>query len=128
VREPKLQVLAFLRPCAELVPRGKVMEMDHERRRGPRYLIIADTELTDMASDSKRSGRTSELSISGCFIDTGNPAPAGTKLRVRISQRNTTFTAFGCVMSVLPNTGMSIAFTSIDPHQLSVLQQWLPER
>jgi PilZ domain-containing protein len=102
--------------------------MDDERRSGPRYLIIADTELTDMASDSKRSGRTSELSISGCFIDTGNPAPAGTKFRVRISQQNTTFTAVGCVMSVIPNTGMSIAFTSIEPHQLSVLQEWLPER
>jgi PilZ domain len=101
--------------------------VDGERRRGPRYLIIADTELTDVTSDSKRSGRTSELSISGCFIDTGNPAPAGTKLRVRISQRNTTFTAFGCVMSVVPNTGMSIAFTSIEPHQLSILENWLPE-
>jgi hypothetical protein len=102
--------------------------MDYERRSGPRYLIIADTELTDTASDSTRSGRTSELSISGCFIDTGNPAPAGTKLQVRISQRDTTFTALGCVMSVIPNTGMSIAFTSIEPHQLSILQEWLPER
>lgn len=118
----------FFTSAREVVLRGKVIEMDRERRRGPRYLIIADTELTDMASDSKRSGRTSELSISGCFIDTGNPAPAGTMLRVSISQRNTTFTALGCVMSVIPNTGMSIAFTSIEAHQLSVLQNWLPER
>jgi PilZ domain len=102
--------------------------MDRERRRGPRYLFIADTEVTDMAVDSKRSGRTSELSISGCFVDMENPVPAGTKLHVRISQRNTTFTGFGCVVSVVPNTGMSIAFTSIEPHQLCVLQKWLPER
>jgi hypothetical protein len=100
--------------------------MDRERRRGPRYLFIADTEVTDMASDAKRSTRTSELSISGCFIDTRNPAPAGTKLRIRISQSNTAFTAFGCVISVIPNTGMSIAFTRMEPNQLSVLEKWLP--
>jgi hypothetical protein len=100
--------------------------MDRERRRGPRYLFIADTEVTDMPSGPKRSARTSELSISGCFIDTRNPAPAGTELRIRICKSNTAFTALGCVMSVVPNTGMAIAFTSIEPTQLFVLENWLP--
>jgi PilZ domain len=100
--------------------------MDRERRRGPRYLFSADTEVIDKTSDAERSARTSELSISGCFIDTRNPAPVATELWIRISQRNTTFTAFGCVRSVIPNTGMSIAFTSIEPNQLSVLEKWLP--
>jgi hypothetical protein len=104
-----------------------VTKMDCERRRGPRYLFIADTEVTDMASDAKLRVRTSELSISGCFIDTQDPAPAGTELRVRISQRNSTFTASGCVIAAIPSTGMSIAFTSIEPNQLSVLENWLPE-
>ncbi len=103
-----------------------MIEMDRERRRGPRYLFSADTEVTDMPSGPKRSARTSELSISGCFIDTRNPAPAGTELRIKISQRNTTFTAFGCVISAIPNTGMGIAFTSIEHNQLSVLEKWLP--
>jgi hypothetical protein len=109
-----------------LVPGGKVIEMEHERRRGPRYLFLADTEVTNMVSDAKGSARTSELSISGCFIDTKNPAPAGTELRIKISQGNITFTACGCVISVIPNTGMIIAFTSIEPNQLSVLEKWLP--
>jgi hypothetical protein len=100
--------------------------MERERRRGPRYLFIADTEMTDMPSGPKRSARISELSISGCFIDTRDPAPAGTEFRIRISQRNATFTAFGCVISVIPNTGMSIAFTNIESNQLSVLEKWLP--
>jgi PilZ domain len=100
--------------------------MDGERRRGPRYLFIADTEVIDKTSDAKCSARTNELSISGCVIETRNPAPAGTELWIRISQRNTTFTAFGCVISVIPNTGMTVAFTSMEPHQLSVLAKWLP--
>ena len=100
--------------------------MEPERRRGPRYLVVAYTEVTDMPSGPKRSARTSELSISGCFIDTQDPAPEGAELRIRISQRNTTFTAFGSVISVIPNTGMSIAFTNIESNQLSVLEKWLP--
>jgi hypothetical protein len=100
--------------------------MDSERRRGPRYLVVADTEVIDKTSDAKRSARTNELSISGCFIETRNPASAGTELWIRISQRNSTFTAFGCVISVIPNTGMSIAFTNIESNQLSVLEKWLP--
>ena len=103
-----------------------MIEMERERRRGPRYLFLADTEVTIMISDAKGSARTSELSISGCFIDTRDPAPAGTELWIRISQRNSTFTAFGRVISTVPNTGMSIAFTSIEPNQLSVLEKWLP--
>jgi hypothetical protein len=100
--------------------------MDSERRLGPRNLFIAETEVIDKTSDAKCAARTSELSISGCFIDMRDPAPAGTELWIRISQRNTTFTAFGCVISVIPNTGMSIAFTSMEPNQLSVLEKWLP--
>lgn len=103
-----------------------MIEMDRERRRGPRYLFLADTEVTDMPSGPNRPASTSELSISGCFIDTRNPAPAGTELRIRIFKSNTAFTAFGCVISVIPNTGMSVAFTSMEPNQLSVLEKWLP--
>ena len=100
--------------------------MNRERRREPRYLFLAETEVTNMSSDAKRSSQTSELSVSGCFIDTRDSAPAGTELRIRISPRNTTFTACGCVLSVIPDTGISIAFTSIEPNQLSVLEKWLP--
>jgi hypothetical protein len=100
--------------------------MNSERRRGPRYLFIADTEVIDKNSDANCAARTNELRISGCFIETRNPAPAGAELWIRIAQRNSTFTAFGCVISVIPRTGMSVAFTSMEPNQLSVLEEWLP--
>src|SRR5271170_2099565 len=59
--------------------------MESERRSGPRYLFIAETEVVDRTSDAKCAARTNELSISGCFIETRNPAPAGTELWIRIS-------------------------------------------
>jgi hypothetical protein len=90
------------------------------------YLFIADTEVIDRTSDAKCAARTNERSISGCFIETRNPAPAGRELWIRISQRHSTFATFGCVVSVVPNTGMSVAFASMEPNQLSVLEKWLP--
>jgi hypothetical protein len=53
VREPNSTTLTFLLFlwARALVPGGKVIEMYRERRRGPRYLFLADTEVTNMISD-----------------------------------------------------------------------------
>ena len=101
--------------------------MDSERRRAPRYQFIADAEVTETASDTRFKGRTSDLSISGCFLDMLNPSPEGTAIGIRISHGDTTLTALGRVVFVLPNMGMGVTFTSVEPSQLAVLQKWLAE-
>jgi hypothetical protein len=72
--------------------------MDSERRRAPRYQFIADAEVTETASDTRFKGRTSDLSISGCFLDMLNPSPEGTAIRIRISPGDATMTALGRVV------------------------------
>ena len=101
--------------------------MDSERRRAPRYPIIADAEITEIVSDTKLSARTSDLSGGGCFLDMLNPSPEGTEIRVRISHANTTFSALGRVVFLFPNMGMGVMFTSVDANQQAVLQKWLEE-
>ena len=101
--------------------------MDSERRRAPRYPIIADTEITEITSDTKLSAKTSDLSAGGCFLDMLNPSPEGTEIRVKISRTNTTFTAAGRVVFLFPNMGMGVMFTSVDANQQAVLQKWLEE-
>ena len=101
--------------------------MDSERRRAPRYPIIADAEITEIVSDTKLSARTSDLSVGGCFLDMLNPSPEGTEIRVRISHANTTFTALGRVVFLFPNMGMGVMFTSVDAEQQAILQKWLEE-
>jgi hypothetical protein len=99
--------------------------MDSERRRAPRYPFIAEAEVTEIASDTKLSARTSDVSIGGCFLDMLNPSPEGTEIRVRISHASTAFTAVGRVAFVFPNMGMGVVFTSVEDNQLPVLQEWL---
>jgi c-di-GMP-binding flagellar brake protein YcgR len=101
--------------------------MDSERRRAPRYPIIADAEITEIASETKLSARTSDLSVGGCFLDMLNPSPEGTEIAVRISRADATFTARGRVVFLFPNMGMGVMFTSVPASQQSVLEKWLEE-
>jgi PilZ domain len=101
--------------------------MDSERRRAPRYPFIADAEVTEIASDTKLSAKTGDLSIGGCFLDMLNPSPEGTEIQVRISHASTTFTARGRVVFVFPNMGMGVVFTRVEDNQLPALQKWLSE-
>jgi c-di-GMP-binding flagellar brake protein YcgR len=99
--------------------------MGFERRRTPRYPIIADAEVTEIASETKLRAKTSDLSLGGCFLDMLNPAPEGTEIAVRISYAETTFTARGKVVFVFPNMGMGVMFTSVPASQQAVLEKWL---
>jgi hypothetical protein len=101
--------------------------MDSERRRAPRYPIIADAEVTEIATETKLSAKTSDLSLGGCFLDTLNPSPEGTEIVVRISHTDTTFTARGRVVFLFPNMGMGVMFTSVPASQQAVLEKWLAE-
>ena|SRR6266576_136073 len=99
--------------------------MGSERRRAPRYPIIADAEITEIASETKLGAKTSDLSAGGCFLDMSNPSPEGTEIVVRISRAGTTFTARGKVVFQFPNMGMGVMFTSVPTSQQTVLERWL---
>lgn len=101
--------------------------MDSDRRRARRYQFIADVEVTETMTNTKLRCRTGDLSVSGCFLDMLNPSPEDTTIQIRISQRDSTFSALGRVVFVVPNMGMGVAFTSVEPAQLVLLQKWLAE-
>jgi hypothetical protein len=106
-------------------PQRKPRRMDSERRHAPRYPFIAEAEVTEISSDTKLVAKTSDVSIRGCFLDMLNPSPQGTDVRVTVSHKGATFTALGSVVFVLPNMGMGVVFTSIDPDQQPILQRWI---
>ena len=58
--------------------------MDDERRRAPRHPFVAAAEVEDVAVGSRLPTRVSDLSVGGCYVDTVNPFPAGTEVRVKI--------------------------------------------
>jgi hypothetical protein len=56
-----------------------------------------------------------------CKSDKAAPFPAGTKVNLRISHAGVNFTAQGTVAYSRNNGGMGIAFTSIEPSSLLIL-------
>jgi PilZ domain len=101
--------------------------MESDRRSGPRYPFIAEAEVTESSSDTKFIAKTSDLSIGGCFFDMLNSSPEGTNIRVKISHKDTTFTAPGRVIFVLRDMGMRVVFGSVEEDQLAILQKWISE-
>lgn len=101
--------------------------MGSERRRAPRYQFIADAEVVEVESGAKLKAKTGDLSIGGCFLDTLNPSPIGTEIRVTILRENTKFTGLGRVVFVFPNLGMGVVFTSSETSQVAILEAWLAE-
>ncbi len=66
----------------------------------PRYTFVAVAEVTDTTNQTCRVVRIAELSRNGCFVDTLNPLPLGTPLKVVIYGGQGTFATNGKVIYV----------------------------
>jgi len=98
-----------------------------ERRRDPRYPLIAEARVIDIGSGAEFKVRISDLSISGCYIDFTNPLPNGTDIIVKISRDTGIFETNAKVVFVLPRMGMGIRFTDTKPMQQAILNRWIAE-
>jgi hypothetical protein len=98
-----------------------------ERRRNLRYPFSATVEAVDNKSGTKITGRTSDLGMGGCYVDTLSPFPVGTEAKIRIIRDNETFEAQVKVVYSLIGMGMGLAFMSAQPKQVRLFQRWLQE-
>lgn len=98
-----------------------------DKRTVPRYSLIATVEITEPESDMRLSGRLSEISRKGCYVDILNTLPAGTTIRLRVSRDQGTFTTVGKIVYVQEGMGMGVAFVDPPADQLKVLDVWLSE-
>ena len=96
-----------------------------ERRAVPRYAFVATTEITDSANASKLSGRVTEISRKGCYVDIVNVLPVGTLLNLRISCDLGAFVTRGKVVYVQESLGMGVVFLNPPKDQLEILYSWL---
>ena len=98
-----------------------------ERRVGPRRAMVLATEVVELPRGAKLSARTADMGRTGCYIDTLNPIPIGSQVRVRVTHNDEHFETLGRVVYVSPGLGMGIAFAEIAPDQLARLDRWLKE-
>src|SRR5256885_16826709 len=96
------------------------------RSNSQRFALSMVGVLTEVESATRLSARTSDVSRTGCYVDTLNPIPQGKLVSVVLSQGGESFESRGRVMYVSPGLGMGIRFEEpVAPHQLEVLNRWL---
>ncbi len=78
-----------------------------------------------MRSERLLTARTTNLSLFGCYVHTTDPFPEGTKVSLRITHGGTSLAALGKVVHSKPNSGMGVAFTTIEPPSQAILEKWL---
>lgn len=93
-----------------------------DRRRAVRYALVLVVEVTEIATGAKMVARTSDLSRTGCYIDTLNPAPKESPLRLRLTNSGDSIELTGVVRYVSPRLGMGVEFTGDVPVQ--TLDAW----
>jgi hypothetical protein len=98
-----------------------------EHREVPRFTLIASIELREPETDTHISGRISEISRKGCYVDVLITLPEGTGLDVRISRDQGVFETKGRIVYVQEGMGMGVAFVNPAPEQLQLLDSWLTE-
>src|SRR5579863_1057705 len=81
-----------------------------ERRRNVRFPFTAALEAVESKSGTKVSGRTSDLSLGGCYVDTLSPFPVGTEAKIRILREKESFEANAKVVYSAIGMGMGLAF------------------
>jgi hypothetical protein len=70
---------------------------------------------------ARRSGK------GGCYADTFSPFPLKTAVKIRITRKKLSFTAEAKVVCSKIGMGMRLAFTSVEPREMGVLDKWSGE-
>jgi hypothetical protein len=98
-----------------------------QRRSVPRYSLIATAEVVETATDAHMSGRISEISRKGCYVDLLNTLPVDTRVQLSITRDRGSFSTMARIIYVQEGIGMGVAFVDPPEDQLCVLDSWLAE-
>ena len=100
--------------------------MDQERRRAPRFPFIASAEVLSESAGTRLAARISDISATGCYVDTINPLVDGTPVRLKILTESHVFEAPATVVYSVAHLGMGLKFGEVLQNSQDVLQNWLP--
>jgi PilZ domain len=103
-------------------------EVMADRRDAPRYALILLAEVVEIATGATLNARSSDVSRSGCYIDTLNPVPVGSQVRVQLRRDEAVFETIARVVYICPGLGMGLNWgTNVVPDKLTILDRWLLE-
>jgi PilZ domain len=99
-----------------------------DRRSSTRHPLVLSAEIIELPGFAKYSACSSDVSRGGCYIDTINPLPTGSSIRVRLFRGSDILEVGGKVVYTSPRLGMGITFDEpLHLNQLALLDRWVEE-
>ncbi len=98
-----------------------------EHRLAPRLPFLTEAEVMEPPAGARLKTRLSDLSLSGCYVDTLHPLPVGARIRLRVVRNKIILEALATVIYSEPRLGMGVSFTQLSPEQKSILENWLAD-
>jgi len=90
-------------------------------------MLVASVEAEEITNGISLSARTSDVSVQGCYLDTINPFPPGTGIRVHLTKGNETVHSLAVVTYAHQGLGMGVAFTEISQDAREIIERWIAD-
>ena len=94
--------------------------MSGEKRRHPRRAILIECEIDGMSGLA--GPRISDLSVTGCYVESRTHASVGTSITIRLTFGGALITLTGRVAHAQPSVGFGMEF---DPISADIMQAFL---
>jgi hypothetical protein len=98
-----------------------------ERRRDRRHASSITAEVIEPRSRIRLTGRATDLSNGGCYVDTMSPFPVRTAVLIRLTSEGRSFQGRARVVYENAGMGMGLAFVELGPEQAACVQEWVRE-
>ena len=97
-----------------------------DRRDSPRFALTLVAIVTELATSNVLNARSSDVSRSGCYVDTLQPLPTGAQVKIVLRSGDEIFEAPGRVVYMCPGLGMGVNWgLSLPDKTLAILDRWL---
>ena len=113
-------------------------DMQSSRRKHPRYLCTGGVEMRQQEGGPPAWGNLSDISLTGCYVETASTLPLGSMLLFHLHVRDLSITGRAVVKTSHHTVGMGLAFLHLDQesqHNLEFVigslagqQEMLPEK
>jgi hypothetical protein len=98
-----------------------------ERRSRLRHDFVVNAEAEELATAIRLPARVSDLSVSGCYLDTLNPFSSGARIWIHFKKGNETLQLLGVVVYSHKDMGMGAEFTDVTPGAQEIIHKWLTQ-
>jgi hypothetical protein len=95
------------------------------QRHSPRYACDRGVQVWKQGEIVAIYGKLHNLSMTGCYIESPQPFPVGTAVRIAMSLFGMQVRAQGVVRSSFPAKGIGVQFTSVRPEDITLLNSVL---